>query len=55
MGGCPYAKKNAGNVCTENVLYMLKEIGVETGVDLNKVKEIGKWMSQEIKRENLAL
>jgi len=55
LGGCPYAKKNAGNVCTENVLYMLKEIGVETGVDLNKVKEIGKWMSQEIKRENLAL
>ena len=34
IGGCPYAKKAAGNVCTENVVYALHELGVQTGVDL---------------------
>lgn len=35
LGGCPYAKGAAGNVATEDLLYMLHEMGIETGVDLN--------------------
>ncbi len=38
LGGCPYAKTAAGNVCTENVVFMLHELGIETGIDLNKLK-----------------
>lgn len=55
LGGCPYAGKPAGNVCTENVLYMLKELGIETGVDLQKVQETGRWISKELERENLSI
>jgi hydroxymethylglutaryl-CoA lyase len=55
LGGCPYAGKAAGNVCTENVLYMLKELGIETGVDIKKVQEAGNWISNETKRQNLSL
>jgi len=55
LGGCPYAKSDAGNVCTENVLYMLEQVGVETGVNRQKVKEIGDWISKEINRNNLAV
>lgn len=55
LGGCPYAKSDAGNVCTENVLYMLEQVGVETGVDRQKVKEIGSWMANQINRKNVAV
>jgi hydroxymethylglutaryl-CoA lyase len=54
LGGCPYAKKAAGNVCTENVVYVLKELGVETGVDLQKLRQVGQFISQHVGRENLA-
>ncbi|PHZ86461.1 hydroxymethylglutaryl-CoA lyase [Paremcibacter congregatus] len=37
LGGCPYAKGASGNVATEDVLYMLDGLGIETGVDLGKV------------------
>lgn len=37
LGGCPYAKGASGNVSTEDLLYMLHEMGIETGVDFNKV------------------
>ena len=51
LGGCPYANTTAGNVCTENVLYSLNELGVETGIDLQKVVEVGKWISTKLNRE----
>lgn len=41
LGGCPYAPGATGNVATEDVLYMLKGMNIETGVDLNKVAEAG--------------
>jgi hydroxymethylglutaryl-CoA lyase len=50
LGGCPYAKGASGNVATEDVLYMLEGLGIETGVDLEKVVEIGTWISSVLKR-----
>jgi len=55
LGGCPYAKKSAGNVCTENVVGMLHALGIETGVDLEKLKEIGQEISDKLGRENASI
>ena len=41
LGGCPYAKTPAGNVCTENVVYTLHELGFKTGINLDKLKKVG--------------
>ena len=53
LGGCPYAKKVAGNVCTENVVHVLHELGVETGVDLARLAEIGRFITAKVGKENL--
>jgi hydroxymethylglutaryl-CoA lyase len=42
MGGCPYAPGAAGNLATEDLVYMLRGMGVETGVDLERLWEAGK-------------
>ena len=52
LGGCPYAKGATGNVATEDVLYMLHGMGIETGMDLGKTVQIGQWISDEIGRRN---
>ena len=44
LGGCPYAKGASGNVATEDVVYMLNGLGVRTGVDLDKLVDIGEWI-----------
>jgi hydroxymethylglutaryl-CoA lyase len=44
LGGCPYAKGASGNVATEDVVYMLNGLGVRTGVDLDKLVDIGQWI-----------
>ena len=51
LGGCPYAKGASGNVATEDVLYMLEGLGIETGINLGKVVETGLWISSILKRE----
>lgn len=51
LGGCPYAAGASGNVATEDVLYLLQGLGIETGVDLAKVVETGEWISAILKRE----
>jgi hydroxymethylglutaryl-CoA lyase len=51
LGGCPYAKGASGNVATEDVLYMLHGLGIETGVDLDKVVDAGIWISAFLKRD----
>ncbi len=43
MGGCPYAPGAAGNVATEDVVYMLEEMGIATGVDLPALVEVARW------------
>lgn len=50
LGGCPYAKGATGNVATEDVLYMLRGLDVETGVDFDAVVDIGQWISGHLNR-----
>ncbi|XP_063982717.1 hydroxymethylglutaryl-CoA lyase, mitochondrial [Diachasmimorpha longicaudata] len=52
LGGCPYAAGASGNVPTEDLLYLLQEEGLQTGVDLEKIVDIGEWISKEVGREN---
>ncbi len=51
LGGCPYAKGATGNVATEDVLYMLNGLGIETGIDLAKVVATGQWISGVLGRK----
>ena len=51
-GGCPYARGATGNVASEDVVYMLRGMGVETGVDLDKLVETGRWLSGQLMRDN---
>lgn len=50
LGGCPYAKGASGNVASEDVLYMLNGLGIETGVDLDKLVAAGAYISEAIGR-----
>lgn len=52
LGGCPYAKGASGNVATEDVLYLLQGLGIETGVDLEGVIQAGNRISQRLRRTN---
>ncbi len=52
LGGCPYAKGAAGNVATEDLVYMLHGLDITTGVNLNKLVETGNWISQILGRVN---
>jgi hydroxymethylglutaryl-CoA lyase len=52
LGGCPYAKGASGNVATEDVVYLLHGLGIETGIDLAKLAGIGDWISSAINRPN---
>lgn len=51
LGGCPYAKGASGNVATEDVVYMLQGLGIETGIDLDRLVDIGQWICGVIGRE----
>src|SRR5690606_8663686 len=51
LGGCPYAKGATGNVATEDALYMLHGMGIETGVDLAAVVDIGQWTPGQLDRQ----
>ncbi|HSH12123.1 MAG TPA: hydroxymethylglutaryl-CoA lyase, partial [Desulfurivibrionaceae bacterium] len=52
LGGCPYAKGASGNVATEDVLYLLNGLGIETGVDLERMVATGEWISAQLNRPN---
>ncbi|CAF1252006.1 unnamed protein product [Rotaria magnacalcarata] len=54
LGGCPYAKGASGNVATEDVLYLLEGLGYETGVDLNRLIDVGQFITNVLKRENMS-
>ena len=51
LGGCPYAAGASGNVATEDVVYMLHGVGVSTGIDLERLVDIGQWISGVLKRD----
>ena len=48
LGGCPNAPGASGNLATENLVYLLNGLGVETGVDLNRVIDTGKWICKKL-------
>ena len=50
LGGCPYAKGATGNVATEDVVYMLHGMGIETGIDLDKLIDAGAFISDHLGR-----
>ena len=52
LGGCPYAKGASGNVATEDVVYMLHGLRIETGIDLDKLADTGLWISSILKRNS---
>ncbi|MFZ5486285.1 MAG: hydroxymethylglutaryl-CoA lyase [Burkholderiaceae bacterium] len=51
LGGCPYAKGATGNVATEDVVYMLHGMGIETGIDLDKLIDAGVYISDFLGRK----
>ena len=51
LGGCPYAKGATGNVATEDVVYMLNGMGIETGIDLDLLVDAGKFISDFLERK----
>ncbi|MGB7181199.1 MAG: hydroxymethylglutaryl-CoA lyase [Burkholderiaceae bacterium] len=52
LGGCPYAKGATGNVATEDVVYLLHGLGIETGLDLDKLVTTGQWISSVLGRKS---
>ncbi len=54
LGGCPYAKGATGNVATEDVLYLMNGLGIDTGIDLDQVVAAGDFISNSIGRANVS-
>jgi isopropylmalate/homocitrate/citramalate synthase len=51
LGGCPFAPRATGNIATEDLVYLLRGEGVETGVDLDALIEVSEWLSGVLGRE----
>jgi hydroxymethylglutaryl-CoA lyase len=50
LGGCPYAESATGNLATEDLLWQLAGLGIDTGVDLTKLVETSAWMAGQLGR-----
>jgi hydroxymethylglutaryl-CoA lyase/(R)-citramalyl-CoA lyase len=51
IGGCPFAPRATGNICTEDLVYMLHGEGVETGIDLEALIGVAAWLEGVLERE----
>ena len=51
IGGCPFAPRATGNIATEDLVYLLHGEGVETGIDLEALIEVAKWLETQLGRE----
>lgn len=51
IGGCPFAPRATGNICTEDLLYLLHGEGVETGIDLDALIAIAEWLESVLERQ----
>ena len=51
IGGCPYARGATGNVATEDVVYLIQGLGLETGVDLDELARVGRWIAGTLGRQ----
>ena len=54
IGGCPYAKGASGNVATEDVVYLCELLGIEHGIDFERLMAVGDFISKELSRQNLS-
>ncbi|MCC7059717.1 MAG: hydroxymethylglutaryl-CoA lyase [Burkholderiaceae bacterium] len=54
LGGCPYARGATGNVATEDVVYLLHGLGIETGLELDRLVDTGQWISAQLGRRSLS-
>ena len=54
LGGCPYAKGATGNVATEDVLYMLNGLGVETGIDMSQLLDAAQFICERLGRPTVS-
>ncbi len=52
LGGCPYAKGATGNVASEDVVFMLHGMGIETGIDLEQLVDVGQFISDFLQRKS---
>lgn len=52
LGGCPYSPGATGNVATENLVYFVETLGMDTGIDLDAMADIGDWISAELGKPN---
>ncbi len=52
LGGCPYAKSATGNLATEDLVWQLHGLGIETGVDLTALVRTSVWMAQRLGRQS---
>ncbi|MFJ6082865.1 hydroxymethylglutaryl-CoA lyase [Streptomyces sp. NPDC092369] len=50
LGGCPFAKSATGNLATEDLVWMLQGLGIETGVDLGRLVATSEWMAEQLGR-----
>lgn len=50
LGGCPYAKSATGNLATEDLVFMLEGLGIETGIDLDELARTSAWMAEQLGR-----
>jgi hydroxymethylglutaryl-CoA lyase len=50
LGGCPYSPGATGNVATEDMVYFMESLGMDTGIDLDAMADIGAWISKELDR-----
>ncbi|ESZ92076.1 hydroxymethylglutaryl-CoA lyase [Sclerotinia borealis F-4128] len=52
LGGCPYSPGATGNIATEDMVYLLESMGMQTGVDLDALADVGQWITGEIGKPN---
>ena len=51
LGGCPFAPRATGNIATEDLGYLLREMGISTGLNLEALIEVGRWLSDQLGHE----
>ena len=51
IGGCPFAPRATGNIATEDLVYLLHGEGVETGIDLDALIDVARWLESRLGRE----
>jgi hydroxymethylglutaryl-CoA lyase len=54
IGGCPYAKGASGNIATEDVVFLCELLGLDHGINIPRLLEVGEYISTQLQRTNLA-